>query len=230
MGKEGYSLHFYPDDGRLDVKNKAVPASFLPKEKTVSRHHYALLPCILLLCFVWPCLAAEPQQDKRILCGEYSYILPEGFSAFDMPQYHKDKIYLSRTEYDGHSKAENNIICIKTENIDNKSFIIDNIRILRSSPKIKHDITFDFKKFEKQFKHGINTYYNAHYVYNGIINWSSILVEMDASGSDQHTILYFSSNNKRNIKKGRRTVTVEMSDEDLKKIALEFIESIQKVR
>lgn len=196
----------------------------------MSRHHYALLPCILLLCLAGPCLATEQRQGERVLCGDYSYILPEGFSALDMPQYHKDKVYLSRTEYDGHSKAQNNITCIKTTNIDNKRFIIDNMIVLRSSPKIKHDITFDFKKFEKQFKHGINTYYNAHYTYNGMISWSSILVEMDAIGSDQHTILYFSSNHKRNIKKGRRTVTVEMSDEDLKQLALKFIDSIQKVR
>ena len=194
-------------------------------------YRYVLLPCILLLCFAWPCLAAEQQHGERALCGDYSYILPEGFSAFDMPQSYEGKIYLNRSEHDVYSQADNKVICIQTKNTDNKDFILDTIQILRTVPKAKHDIELLLKQYKKIFKDDTIVYYYYNNTYNGMISWASVFFEINAHDSAKHTILYFNSAYfRRNVKKGRRTVTVEMSDEDLKQLALKFIDSIQKVR
>ena len=227
MGKEGYSLHFYPDDERLD----AVPASFCRKEKSVSRHHYVLLPCILLFFFAGPCLATDQRQGERVLCGDYSYILPEGFNALDMPQPCKDKIYLNRRDYDVTPKSRNYVICIQTENNDNRDFVLDSVQILHSSKRVKHDYTFELKQYKKIIKDDrLVYYYNPDSAHNGLASWLSLFVEINAHNSAMHTILYFSTDFRRDVKKGRNTISVEMSDEDRKKIALKFIDSIQKVR
>ncbi len=146
-----------------------------------------------------------------------------------MPQPSEGKIYLNRRDYDVTPKSRNYVICIQTENTDNKDFILDNVQILRASPRVKHDHIFELKRYKKIIKDDrLVYYYNPDSDHNGLASWLSLFVEINAHDSTKHTILYFSTSFSRNVKTGQNTVTVEMSDEDRKRIALEFIDSIQK--
>ncbi len=157
------------------------------------RKRILLTPLIALLLSE-PCLAADPGTGRRAMCGEYSYVLPEGFVETHMPQPFPGCVYLNRREHDAYAKGNRGVTCIEKENTDGQEFMLESVEfIIDAIPQLKDDHPVRIFRYVGDMPDRMRLY-TLDRLY-GVkskteMSFAACLLEVGARNSKTHTILY----------------------------------------
>ena len=182
---------------------------------------YSFMPHIILFSFSGYSFAAEKiNENKTIQCGNYTYVLPDGFKSREFISISSpERLYLNgRREYKYRDISI--ISCVKKKKTDDREYIVDDIGEIVEP--------FSYKKQEGK--------YYAHKYYESptkikmyVLGWNKeeppsvfyeYLLEMNAGGAQEHIMLFV-----RDLT--RKYPRVEESNRDKQERAQRLIESIK---
>jgi hypothetical protein len=187
-----------------------------------------IAPIVLLLS------AGLCAAERRGVCGDYSYALPEGYEAFTMPQYDDDRVYVNRRDRHVAKPGRKGVTCITKPNNDGKAFYLEkNTNVYSASAQVKHDRPICFTKYPDFSSDAvqINTIGQVALA-RDVPSFSSVLVDLSAKNSPVHTILYIWDRDDRFLSKDdpRSALQFELDANDMRRArVMRIVDSVRRM-